>query len=104
MKYLGKSLMSSRREELQVGLKATYTEKPLSIQTKEKNDKGEEVRSAHHNLYLARDVYASMQKMKCFLRSPNENAVHNLGCPVLSRLTLFDIFSSTFCIFLGHFD
>lgn len=34
-----------------------------------------------------------------FLRLTKENAVSDLGCPVVSRLTCFDILSSTLCIF-----
>lgn len=34
-----------------------------------------------------------------FLRLTKENAVSDLGCPVVSRLTCFEILSSTVCIF-----
>ena len=33
------------------------------------------------------------------LRSAKEDVVHNLGCPVVSRMTLFEIFLLTVCSF-----
>ena len=34
---------------------------------------------------------------KIFLSSTKEVAVHHRGCPVVSRVTFFEIFSSTIC-------
>lgn len=49
----------------------------------------------------ASQVFMCNGKNVCtyFLRLTKENAVSDLGCPVVSRLTCFDILSSTLCIF-----
>lgn len=49
----------------------------------------------------ASQVFMCNGKNVCtyFLRLTKENAVSDLGCPVVSRLTCFEILSSTVCIF-----